>query len=461
MIRTLSFSLLASAALLQSHHRSDAQVSVTAVPENTPPGWRAASPRPEIAPTFGVLADGGPKGTAALLIQHDERKGLHGWWEKSFPIQGGKTYRFLALRKTSNVPLPRRSAPARVLWQNDAGKPVLADPPENTSAGKHVPIAEPEYPLDGDTSADGWTVVEGMYRAPTGATRAVVELSLLWAPGGRVRWSEVSFTETAPPPPRKVRLATTHFVPAGGKTPMDNCRMYQPLIEEAARHRADLVVLGETITYVGLGKKYHEVAEPVPGPSTDYFCALAKKHNIYIVVGLIEREGHLIYNVAVLIGPDGRIVGKYRKVCLPRGEMEAGVTPGDDYPVFSTRFGKVGMMVCYDGFFPEVARELGKRGAEVIAWPVWGCNPLLAAARACENHVHLVSSTYTDVGANWTISAVYGHDGKPIAQAKKWGTVAVAEVDLAQRFFWRNNLGDFRAEIVRERPVVPREISGK
>src|SRR6185436_1909020 len=109
---------------------------------------------------------------------------------------------------------------------------------------------------------------------------------------------------------------------------------------------------------------------------------LAKKYNIHIVVGLVERDGNRIYNVSVLIGPDGTIIGIYRKVCLPRGEVDAGLTPGKDYPVFETRFGKVGMMVCYDGFFPEPARQLSNHGAEIIAFPVAGCNPLLAAARA-------------------------------------------------------------------------------
>ena len=135
--------------------------------------------------------------------------------------------------------------------------------------------------------------------------------------------------------------------------------------------------------------------------------------------------------------------------------MEGGLQPGNEYPVFDTRFGKVGMMVCYDGFFPEVARKLANNGAEVIAWPVAGCNPLLGAARACENHVYVISSTFTDAKSKWMISAIYDHAGEPIAKAENWGDIAIAEVDLNERYFWRNNLGDFHAMAQRHRPPSP------
>ncbi len=245
-----------------------------------------------------------------------------------------------------------------------------------------------------------------------------VELHLQWAPGGQVEWSGMTLAETAPPAPRKVRLAAVHYRPHGGKSPAENCRQFAPLIAEAARRHADLVVLGETLTFAGTTRKMADCAEPIPGPATEYFGRLAKQHDLYIVPGLVERDGHLIFNTAALIGPDGKVVGKYRKVALPRGEIEAGVEPGREYPVFDTRFGKVGLMVCYDGFFPEVARQLANRGAEVIAWPVWGCNPALAAARACENHVYLVSSTYEDPARDWMLSAVWDHEGRALRRAR-------------------------------------------
>ena len=262
----------------------------------------------------------------------------------------------------------------------------------------------------------GWTPVSGVYRAPGKAKRAIIELHLQWAPQGRVEWSEVRFETAVNPAPRKVRLATIHYRPAG-KSPRENCEEYAPLLAAAAKQTADLVVLGEVVPSVGVKQKANETAEVIPGPTTDYFGELARKNKLHIVLSLYERDRHLVYNAAVLLDPDGRLIGKYRKVCLPPGEVEAGVAPGHEYPVFETKLGKVGLMVCYDGFFPEVARELSNRGAEIIAWPVWGCNPLLAQARACENHIYLVSSTYSAPQNGWMISAVFDQTGKPIAQA--------------------------------------------
>ncbi|MEQ1748782.1 MAG: carbon-nitrogen hydrolase family protein [Prosthecobacter sp.] len=415
-------------------------------------GWTTESPRAEITPAFSSGADGD------LIITHDQREGLDGWFQKTFEVQGGAWQRFEVKRKISGVSNPRQSCLVRISWQDKDGKMVRIDErPVNSDPKLPMPSAEPEYPTDGPTDAQGWTTVGGIYKSPSLAARAVVELHLQWAPNGRVEWRGAEFAQTEAPPARKVRLATVHYMPKG-KSPRSNCEEYAPLIAEAAAQKADLVVLGETVPTVGPNKDPVKTAEAIPGPSTQYFGDLAKQHHLHIVLSLYEREAHLIYNTAVLLGPDGGLIGKYRKVSLPPGEAAKGIAPGKDYPVFDTAIGKIGMMVCYDGFFPEVARELTKNGAEVIAWPVWGCNPKLAEARACENHVYLISSTFMNADSGWMISAVYDHAGQPIATTAKWGTVAVAEVTLNQPYYGPYNLGDFRSMVERHRPPVAGEV---
>lgn len=293
---------------------------------SAPNGWKAVSPRDEIRPNFARREKGGPNGSGSFVIEADEREGLFGWWEKTLDVEGGKFYRFSAVRKANGVESPRRTAVARVLWRDDQGHAVLHDEPAWASyrPGQR-PRSEPEFPTDQGVDENGWTTVAGVYHAPTDATKAIVELSYRWAPSGRVEWSNVELKQTEAPEPRKVRLATIHYRPRDGKTPAEKCRLFAPLIEEAAKQRADLVVLPETLTIYGTGSAYAECAEKIPGPSTDYFAQLAKKHDLHIVAGLLERDKHLIYNVAVLIGPDGDIIGKYRKVTLPRGEIEGGL----------------------------------------------------------------------------------------------------------------------------------------
>ena len=244
---------------------------------NAPAGWKGESPRAEIRPSFEFKTDGGPSGHGSLVIRADAREGLDGHWTKSFPIKGGQFYRFHALRRIEHIPSPRRSTFTRILWRDAQGRPVNHDEPGAKSyAPDKPPLAEPEYPPEREIEANGWTEVETVYQAPSKATQAIIELYLRWAPGGRVEWSEVSLTESPPPQNRKVRLATVHYRPKGAKTSMDNCRQFARFIEEAAQKKADMVVLPETLTVTGMA--YADSAEPIPGPSTEYFGDLARKH---------------------------------------------------------------------------------------------------------------------------------------------------------------------------------------
>ena len=109
-------------------------------------------------------------------------------------------------------------------------------------------------------------------------------------------------------------------------------------------------------------------------------------------------------------------------------------------------------MICWDLHFPEVARNLSINGAEVIALPIWGGNPNLPQARAIENQIFLVSSTYTDPDRDLMKSGVWDKEGKLLVAGKAWGTVEVVEVDLEKKIQWQW-LGNFQDRIHRERPV--------
>lgn len=121
------------------------------------------------------------------------------------------------------------------------------------------------------------------------------------------------------------------------------------------------------------------------------------------------------------------------------------LTPGNDYPVFQTEFGTLGMMICYDVAYADPARGLTAGGAEIIALPIWGGDETLAKARAIENQVYLVASGYDHP------TYIMNPDGERLATARERGSAAIATIDLNKSLRQpNNNLGDMRNRLPRE-----------
>ena len=119
---------------------------------DSPDGWRGVAVRDEIKPDFTFSPKGGPARTGSLVISADRREGLDGHWETTIPVKGGQWYRFRAVRRVDNVPVPRRSVLARVHWRDDSGRRVFHDEPgAHSYAPGKPPVSEPEYPNDGPT----------------------------------------------------------------------------------------------------------------------------------------------------------------------------------------------------------------------------------------------------------------------------------------------------------------------
>jgi len=196
-------------------------------------------------------------------------------------------------------------------------------------------------------------------------------------------------------------------------------------LKSAAEEGASLVVFPE-LSLTGLMRT---TSETVPGPSTGALAAKAKDYGVYVVVGLLEKYKRKFYNTAVLIGPDG-IIGRYRKIhpWYP-SEHNVPIEPGNlGYPIFTTNIGRIGMMICYDAWFPEPARVLALRGAEIIAVPTHtGLHSMfdyILKTRALENHVWMIGAngvaSLEEKGIAWRIvgrSQIVSISGEVLAEA--------------------------------------------
>ena len=188
--------------------------------------------------------------------------------------------------------------------------------------------------------------------------------------------------------------------------------------EQAAGEGADLVLfpelanLGQVPSYdPTFAARYADAAEPVPGPFTDAVAAAARRHGFHVVVGVAERHpdaGDRVFNTAMVMAPSGEIVGVQRKLHLAHGSERDYFARGSDIVVVPTALGVLAAQICYDLYFPEVARAAALRGAEILCGianitdrPEWPDRLVhLASVRAYENmqHVAIVNRVGADHG---------------------------------------------------------------
>jgi len=171
------------------------------------------------------------------------------------------------------------------------------------------------------------------------------------------------------------------------------------LATRVARMGADIVVFPEV--YLNLDapiEDWPQLAEPASGPSTSYMAEVAKRHHMYVLWPLIQREGDYLYNSLLLIDRRGEVQGAYHKMFPTIGEIQAGVRPGVEATVLSTDFGKIGMAICFDLNFRPVMEGLHHNGAEIVFFSSMYRGGLQVQAWAQEFNYYIVTAIGAELG---------------------------------------------------------------
>ncbi|MBN2210772.1 MAG: carbon-nitrogen hydrolase family protein [Sedimentisphaerales bacterium] len=224
------------------------------------------------------------------------------------------------------------------------------------------------------------------------------------------------------------------------------------LLEQAAGDGADIVCLPE---YLNCMACTPQQASERTGRHAEnllqHTAEIAKKHRCHVIAPVVIDTQQGRFNRAVLLGRDGEMLGHYDKVHLTLVERrEWGIQPGASWPVFGCDFGKIGIMICYDGCFPESCRILALQGAEIVFWPGlqrgFSESELLlqVQSHAYFNRIHVVRSSYgTPKNQPWRpgmmvgLSCVCGDDGVLMASTGRWvgWTGCSVDLDAPQRGF--------------------------
>ncbi|MGI6549133.1 MAG: carbon-nitrogen hydrolase family protein [Syntrophomonadales bacterium] len=223
------------------------------------------------------------------------------------------------------------------------------------------------------------------------------------------------------------------------------------MVKEAAAEGCRLVVLPEMFSCPYAARYFPVYAEPIPGMTSGQLSNLAREESICLVAGSIPERGDegKIYNTSLVFDPEGRMIAKHRKMHLFDVDIPGGITffesetlsPGQEVTTFATEFGPMGLAICYDMRFPELARAMALQGAKVIIYPAafnqvtgplhW---EILLRSRAIDNQVFVIAASPANHPE--AAYAAYGHSmavdpwGKVIAEAGTGEMLLVTQINL-------------------------------
>lgn len=246
----------------------------------------------------------------------------------------------------------------------------------------------------------------------------------------------------------KFRLAVVQLQVSAVKA--DNLSRAQRLVKEAAEQGGKVVLLPECFNSPYGTGFFSTYAERIPGESTQLLSEAAKENKVYLVGGSIpEEEDGKLYNTCTVFGPDGQLLVKHRKIHLfdidvpgkIRFQESETLSPGDSLSVFDTPFCRVGVGICYDMRFAELAQLYSRKGCQLLVYPGafnmttgpahW---ELLQRGRALDNQVYVATaSPARDEGASyvaWGHSTVVNPWGEVISKAGADETIIYADIDL-------------------------------
>jgi predicted amidohydrolase len=296
------------------------------------------------------------------------------------------------------------------------------------------------YDISDETN--GWSLASNKVRAIAGATSAEISLEFRWSTG-TVWWDDINLESCPEEPARNVKVGTVYFRPPGPTVELNISKMSE-MLDQAGKAGCDIVCLPEgwPTCDTGLGMTKVE-ANTLKGSASVMLAKKAKQYNMYIVSGLYSWSGDTLKNIAVLYDRQGSIAGIYEKVQLPDAETEAGAVPGNSLPVFTTDFGTIGILICWDSVFPELSRVMALNGAEILFCPIWGdvrgheSWKITARSRAIDNGVYFVTSIFDGH------SVIVNPAGDVLQESGKQGTLLTATIDLNYNppWDWIGNAG--------------------